>query len=118
MTERQPIEHSRYVAIALTWYLSVAGSGGLAAWLLVRHYDGTGFELALAIIGAILIVLAVVAPAAVALTLWRFEDPAMAMTVSAVIMLGHILLIAGPFVLATPFVARHLALARYRSGGF
>lgn len=120
MEQRLPVEQTHYTAIAVSWYASVV-LGGLAAYFVLTNTmssQATGLELGLAIGGVVLIVLAVVAPAVVGLVLKTMHDPATGMTVSAVAALGHILLVGGPLVLATPVAARYLAVHRHRSGGY
>jgi hypothetical protein len=118
--DRIPVKHNHYVAVNLAWYLSTIISGLIAAFIIVQtHSDSTGWiALVLEIGGAVLTILAIVSPAAVGIMLKKMNDPAAAMTASAVLMLGHILIISGPFVLATPVIGRYLAVARHNSGGY
>lgn len=120
MEERVPVKDNHYVAVTLAWYASTVISGLIAALIIMsNHSDSTGWiALVLEIGGAILTILAIISPVAVGLVLKKLRDPAAGMTASAVLMLGHILIISGPFVLLTPIIGRYLAVARHNSGGY
>jgi hypothetical protein len=117
--QRTPVEIGHYVAISLAWYLSVLVGGGAVGYLVWQNRSGTdGLVLAGEILGAVLLVLGILAPVVVGIVLRRLDDPATGMTVSALMMLGHILLLSGPLVLTTPMVARYLAVRRHNSGSY
>ena len=120
MQQREEVTNHHYLATCLAWYVSTIVSGAIATWLIVRGHSGDEgmITLALEIGGAILTILAVISPLAVGIVLRRMNDPAAGMTASAALMLGHILLISGPFILLTPIVSRHLAVQRHNSGGY
>jgi drug/metabolite transporter (DMT)-like permease len=120
MEIRTPVKHNHYLAVTLAWYISTILAGLVVTAIILSTHSSTTSSLALIleIGGAVLTVLAVISPAAVYLTLKRLGDPAAGMTASATIMLGHVLIISGPFILLTPVVARHLSIQRHNSGGY